>query len=193
MVSKIDRSEAAGARDFALLLTGWFGGFRRSELSSLRWSDVDFSSEEGVSILVRRSKTDKSGHGVTKGLPYHPEPVLCPVRALLRWQKFAVAQGRGGEDAVFAPVSSASTISAKHLTGESIAKIVKKTAEQAGIDSEKVSGHSLRRGFATEAVRQGKRLEQIQRHLAHSSITTTSKYVDEATRFDESNPARGLS
>jgi integrase len=192
ILAKIDRTNIVGARDHALLALGWFGAMRRSELCSLHWKDIDFSSEEGVSITIARSKTDQGGRGITKGIPYHSEPALCPVRSVKRWERFCLAQGRGPDDFVFAGIDKVGRIRKEALHGGSVAKIVKNRCEKAGIDPKFVSGHSLRRGFATEAVRQGKRLEQVQRHLAHASITTTSGYVDEATRFDDSNPARGL-
>lgn len=192
ILSKIDRSRPTGARDHALLALGWFAAMRRSELCGLRWRGLDFSSDEGVNVTIERSKTDQGGHGIIKGIPYHSEPTLCPVRALLRWQKFATAQGKGPDDFVFASVDKIDRISSDPMHGGSVAKIVKSRSAAAGIDPKLVSGHSLRRGFATEAVRQGKRLEMVQRHLAHASIATTSGYVDEATRFGDANPARGL-
>mgnify|MGYP001209414539 CR=1 FL=1 len=193
ILSKIDRSSPVGARDHAILALGWFGALRRSELCGLRWRDLDFASDEGVSVTITRSKTDQGGKGIIKGIPYHSEPVLCPVRSLLRWEKFAKLQEKKPDDYVFGGIDKIGRISSETMHGGSVAKIVKLRASAAGIDPKAVSGHSLRRGFATEAVRQGKRLELVQRHLAHARISTTSGYVDEATRFDDANPARGLS
>lgn len=183
-----------GLRDAAVLLLGWYGAFRRSELCALRWSDLDFGDDEGVAVRLRRSKTDQGGKGRTKHIPYQSDPKLCPVRALQRWQQLCVLRGRAGEESpVFPLVLSSGAIAEKAMTGRHLADMLKERAAVVGLDPAVYSGHSLRRGFATEASRAGKKIEDIQRHLGHSAISTTAGYVEEGTGFGEHNPARGLS
>lgn len=193
VMAKIPRDEE-GQRDAALLLLGWYGAFRRSELCGLRWSDLDFGDREGLSVTLRRSKTDQGGEGKTKGVPYQSDPDLCPVRAVLRWKQLVELRGQGGlEQPVFQKVRMGGVIDGQPLSGQDVAKAVKRAVVRANFDPKIFAGHSLRRGFATEAARAGRKLEDIKKHLLHTSIETTAKYVEEGTRFGDSNPARGLS
>lgn len=188
-----DQTERS-VRDRALILLGWYAALRRSELAALRWSDLE-ESEEGLTVTIRRSKTDQAGAGKVKGLPYQPDPVLCAIRAIQRWRKvLAVRRGRDPlpDEPVFVSIHRG-IYGNEPLTGKWVAKTVKNAILRIGMDPKIYSGHSLRRGFATEAARRGKRLEQIQRHMGHSAISTTARYVEEGTRFDESNPTHGLS
>ncbi len=193
VIERTGRDEA-GLRDAAVLLLGWYGAFRRSELSGLRWSDLDFGDDEGVSVTLRRSKTDQVGKGKTKGIPYQSDPKLCPVRALMRWRQLCELRKQFGPDVpVFQGILRGGILSGRPLSGHAIAIAIKSAVERAGLNPALFAGHSLRRGFATEAARAGRKIEDIQRHLSHSSISTTAGYVEEGSRFGDSNPARGMS
>jgi len=127
-----DKKEKNRFKNRALILVGFAGGFRRSELVSILYEDVDFVSE-GVKIFVKRSKTDQSGEGMTKGIPYFSNPEYCPVISLKNWlEKSEIKTGK-----IF------------DMSDKNVALIVKKYTAIAGLDSNKYSGHSLRSGFAT--------------------------------------------
>ena len=127
-------------RDKALILIGFAGGFRRSELVSILNEDIEFVPE-GVKILIRRSKTDQSGEGIIKAIPYFNNQEYCPVITL---QKFINSKTkREKEERIF------------KISDKSVALIIKKYAEKAGLDSTRYAGHSLRSGFATTAAEFG--------------------------------------
>jgi len=175
----------------AVLLLVWFGALRRSEAAQLCTGDVEIT-DEGAIIRLRRSKTDQGGQGSERGVPFQSDPKLCPVRALKRW---ALLRDQDGEDAdlpMFRIIFRGGLISKKPVASAWVANILKRVCRKAGVDPKEIAGHSLRRGFATEASRRGKPLESIQHHLRHSSIATTRKYVEEGKMFDDSNAAMGL-
>ena len=184
IVAALDDSPA-GLRDRALLLVGWFGAFRRSEIVALVVADVTFAPE-GLIVHLRRSKTDQEGQGAAKGLPYAGDPALCPVRALRAW--LAVA---GQEGPVFRSVDKRGRIGVRALTGAAVALIVKRAVERAGLDSERFAGHSLRAGFATTAARKGRDLAGIMRQTGHKSERVARAYVRHASLFT-ANAAAGL-
>ena len=125
-------------RDKALVLIGFSGGFRRSELVDIEYEDLEFVSE-GVKIFVKRSKTDQSGEGMTKAIPYFDNKKFCPVIALKNWiEIFDLKKGR-----IF------------NISDKSVALIIKKYANYAGLDSYRYAGHSLRSGFATSTAESG--------------------------------------
>ena len=135
-----------GDRDRALLALGWFGAFRRAELVSLDAGDV-VRGDEGLVVTLRRSKGDQEGHGATKGIPYASLPAVCPVRALARWlEASGIAEGP-----IFRGIDRHGHVQAERLHPCSVARVVKRCAERAGLDPEKFAGHSLRAGFATTA------------------------------------------
>lgn len=175
-----------GLRDRALLLVGFFGAFRRSELVGLSVEDLKFTSE-GLEITLRRSKTDQEGAGHTKGLPYAATPNLCPVRALQAWLEAShISSGP-----VFREVNRHGGISSSALTGRSVARILKRNASSVGLDSENISGHSLRAGFATQAARSGRSERSIQRQTGHKSVGMLRRYIRDASLWTE-NAAAGL-
>jgi len=135
-----------GVRDRALLLVGFAGAFRRSELVSLDVADVTFSSD-GLIVQLRRSKTDQEGEGRKVGLPFGSNPLTCPVRALRAWLDVA-AIARGP---IFRSVDRHANVAETRLTDQSVALIVKRSARAAGLDWERYAGHSLRSGLATAA------------------------------------------
>ena len=133
-------------RDRALLLVGFAGAFRRSELVSLDVADVMFASD-GLVVQLRRSKTDQEGEGRKVGLPFGSNPLTCPVRSLRAWLGVA-AIARGP---IFRAVDRHGNVADAWLTDQSVALVVKRCAKAAGLDWERYAGHSLRSGLATAA------------------------------------------
>jgi site-specific recombinase XerD len=146
MVEKLSPTSLIGVRDRALLLVGFAGAFRRSELVSLDVADVTFSSD-GLVVQLRRSKTDQEGEGRKVGLPFGSNPLTCPVRSLRSWLNLAaIANGP-----IFRSVDRHANIADTRLTDQSVALIVKSCAKAAGLDARGYAGHSLRSGLATAA------------------------------------------
>lgn len=175
-----------GARNHALLLVGFAGAFRRSELVALQVADVTFT-EDGLEVNLRRSKTDQEGKGERKGIPYGSDRATCPVRALKAWLEAAgISSGP-----VFRSVTRHGGISAAALSDRTVAQIVKDSAAAAGLDASKFSGHSLRVGLATAAAKAGKSTHAIMRQTGHRSAQMVALYVREATLFSD-NAASGI-
>lgn len=176
----------AGLRDRALLLCGFAGAFRRSELVGLSVGDVSFTSE-GLEVTVRRSKTDQEGRGSLKALPYSGTPDVCPVRALKAWMEAAGV----GEGAIFREVTRHGQVGTAALTGRSLSTIVKRAATAAGLEADRFSGHSLRAGFVTQAKVARKDEAAIMRQTGHRSVAMVRKYDRRADMWRD-NAAAGL-
>ena len=153
-------------RDKALILLGFSGGFRRSELVNLEYEDLDFVSE-GVKIFIKRSKTDQSGEGMTKALPYFPTATYCPVENLKTW----LTQSNIENGKIF------------NISDKSVAIIIKKYANLAGLDARKYAGHSLRSGFATSTAERGAEERSIMAMTGHKSNQMVRRYIQEANLF----------
>ena len=171
IINVIDQSEISKNirnkyRDKAIILIGFSGGFRRSELVNIDCDDIEFVSE-GVKIFVKRSKTDQSGEGMTKGIPYFPNSEYCPVISLKNWiENSKIKSGK-----VF------------NISDKSVALIVKKYASLAGLDSKKYSGHSLRSGFATSTAEFGAEERSIMAMTGHKTTQMVRRYIKEANLF----------
>lgn len=165
-------------RDRALILVGFAGAFRRSELVSIKVEDLEFD-REGVTITLRNSKTDQEGHGYKKGIPYGSNVDTCPVRSLQHWIK--VSQITEGH--IFRSINRHGRISISAMTNHSVARIVKKLAKQAGMDEQKYSGHSLRSGLITTCANAGVDERSIMKQSGHKSITVMRGYIQDATLF----------
>ena len=153
-------------RDKALVLIGFSGGFRRSELVDIEYEDLEFVSE-GVKIFVKRSKTDQSGEGMTKAIPYFDNEKFCPVIALKNWiEIFDLKKSR-----IF------------NISDKSVALIIKKYASYAGLDSHRYAGHSLRSGFATSTAESGAEERNIMAMTGHKSTEMVRRYIKEANLF----------
>jgi len=174
-----------GLRDRALLLMGFAGAFRRSELIALEVGDVVFTSD-GLEVTLRRSKTDQEGAGQKVGIPFGSDPATCPVRSLRKWlDGVGLKEGR-----LFRSVNRHGHIGGS-LTGHGVALIVKRAAEQAGLDAGNYSGHSLRAGLATAAAKAGKQERIIAKQTRHKSIAVLRGYIRDAELFTE-NAASGI-
>jgi site-specific recombinase XerD len=178
MVETLSPTSVIGIRDRALLLVGFAGAFRRSELVSLDVADVAFNSD-GLVVQVRRSKTDQEGLGRKIGLPFGSNPLTCPVRSLRAWLDVAaIASGP-----IFRPVDRHGNVSTQHLTDQSVALIVKRCAKAAGLDFEKYAGHSLRSGLATAAAMADVSERAIMAQTGHKSLPMVRRYIRDGSLF----------
>lgn len=175
-----------GVRDRALLLIGFAGGFRRSELASLAVEDIA-AEKEGLVITLRRSKTDQEGQGRRVALPYGTNPETCPVRAYGAW----VAAAAITAGAVFREIARGGRMGGHALNKDSVGLIVKRAAARAALDPALYAGHSLRAGLATEAHRNGATEWAIMQQTGHRSVATLRKYIRESELFRD-NPASKL-
>lgn len=184
LLTTCDRSTAAGARDAALLVIGFAGGFRRSELVALDVEDVT-ATGDGLRVMVRRSKTDPEAQGREVGIPWGSHPEACPVRALTAWREFAgITAGP-----LFRPVDRHGNVQPVRLTPQSVALIVKRACRRAGFDPSRYAGHSLRSGLATSAAQGGAPERAIMRQTGHRSVEVLRRYIRAGTLFEENAAA----
>lgn len=168
----------AGKRDRAMLLLGFAGAFRRSELAALNVEDLTFGAN-GVDVLIRRSKTDQEGAGKTVAVPHGTH--LLPVQALQAWLAAAdITQGP-----IFRAVSRSGTVGTDAITGHTVANVVKRYAELAGLDVAGFSGHSLRAGIVTSAADRGADLNRIMDVSRHVDPRTVRTYIRRADRYKD--------
>ena len=165
-------------RDRSILLIGFSGGFRRNELVSLDYEDLEFV-EEGLKINLRKSKTDQFSEGAIKALPYFKNSQYCPVVSLRNW--LDVAKINSG--ALFRRFSKGSRLIEKRLTDQTVALLIKEYLQSAGIDNKNYSGHSLRSGFATSAAESGADERSIMTMTGHKSSEMVRRYIKEANLF----------
>jgi integrase len=175
-----------GYRDRALLLVGFAGGFRRSELVGLDVGEIS-ETGDGLVIRVRRSKTDPEAKGVTVGLPYGSTAATCPVRSYRAW----IAASGITTGPAFRSVDRHGRIGRGRMNAGSVARLVKRAAESAGLDPADYAGHSLRAGFATQAFLNGAAEVSIMRQTRHKSLDTLRKYIRDRSLFRD-NPAAKL-
>ena len=161
-----DKNPKIRLKNKALILIGFAGGFRRSELVEILYEDVEFVNE-GVKIFVKRSKTDQSGEGMTKGIPYFSNSEYCPVISLKNWIK--EKQIKSGK--IF------------NMSDRNVALTIKKYADLAGLDKNKYSGHSLRSGFATSTAELGAEERSIMAMTGHKTTQMVRRYIKEANLF----------
>ena len=165
-IDQSKQSENKKIRDKAIILVGFSGGFRRSELVDINIEDVDFVNE-GVKIFIRRSKTDQSGEGMTKAIPYFDNKLFCPVTNLKKWIEYSkINSGK-----IF------------DISDKSVALIIKKYALLSGLDASKYGGHSLRSGFATSTAESGAEERNIMAMTGHKTTQMVRRYIQEANLF----------
>ena len=186
MVEALDGPSAT--RDKALLLLGFTGAFRRSEIVALDVGDLQ-REENGYVVTLRRSKTDQTGAGTMKGIPYGGRASTCPVRALDAWLQRKETHAEG--DPLFVSFSPCCPREGNRLSDQAVSRIVKRGLQAARLDAKGHSGHSLRAGFVTAAAKAGKRLDLIMLQTGHKSVETVMRYVRHADLFAE-NAAEGL-
>ena len=173
-----NKDEIKKFRDRSIILIGFSGGFRRNEIVSLNYEDLDFVPE-GLKITLRRSKTDQFGEGMTKALPYFDSSRYCPVVSLKNWLEISkITSGP-----VFRRFVKGTKLSENRLTDQTVALMIKKYLNMAGIDSKNYSGHSLRSGFATSAAESGVEERNIMAMTGHKSTEMVRRYIKEANLF----------
>ena len=178
VIDEQDKEDIKKYRDRTIILIGFSGGFRRNEIVSLDYNDLDFIPE-GLKINLRRSKTDQFGEGFTKALPYFDNSQYCPVVSLKEWIQISnITTG-----ALFRRLSKGSKLSENRLTDQTIALLIKKYLNLAGIDSKDYSGHSLRSGFATSAAESGAEERSIMAMTGHKSTEMVRRYIKDADLF----------
>ena len=167
-----------GIRDPALILIGFAGAFRRSELVALQYADVAFV-KEGLTILIRRSKTNQIGEGRKIAIPF-ARSHACPIKALTNWLDNAGIQS----GALFRTVNKGGAVGREALSAQSVAAIVKEYARKAGLDAANYSGHSLRAGLITSAARAGVSSRKIREQTGHKSDAMLHRYIRDAESFE---------
>ena len=172
-----------GMRDRALLLLGFAGAFRRSELVALDVADLQFN-RQGVVVTLRRSKTDQEGQGRTIGIP-HGAAATCPVNALRSWLQLADID----DGPIFRPVNRHGHIAPARLSAGAVAEVVKRSARAAGLDPANYAGHSLRAGLATSAAAAGVSERAIMAQTGHRSVAIARRYIREGSLFRENAAA----
>ena len=178
VIDQQNKEEIKKFRDRSIILIGFSGGFRRNEIVSLDYEDLDFVTE-GLRINLRRSKTDQFGKGFVKGLPYFDNAQYCPVISLKKW--IDISKITSGS--LFRRFSKGSKLLNKRLTDQTVALLIKEYLEIAGIDSKNYSGHSLRSGFATSAAESGVEERNIMAMTGHKSTEMVRRYIKEANLF----------
>ena len=165
-IDEANQSENKKIRDKALILIGFSGGFRRSELVNIEHEDIEFVNE-GVKIFIKRSKTDQSGEGMIKAIPYFGNKSFCPVISLKDWINYSETNSGKIFD----------------ISDKSVALIIKKYTSLSGLDPNRYSGHSLRSGFATSTAESGAEERNIMAMTGHKTTQMVRRYIQEANLF----------
>jgi site-specific recombinase XerD len=178
VIDEQKKEEIKKYRDRTIILIGFSGGFRRNEIVSLDYDDLDFVPE-GLKINLRRSKTDQFGEGFTKALPYFDNSKYCPVSSLKNWLEIS----KINSGPVFRRFVKGSKLSENRLTDQTVALLIKEYLSLTGMDSKNYSGHSLRSGFATSAAESGVEERSIMAMTGHKSTEMVRRYIKEANLF----------
>ena len=183
----VDATDAGiiGARDRALMLLGFAGAFRRSELVGLDIADCAFG-KDGLTVTLRRSKTDQDGAGRKIGIPYGANPETCPVRTVQAW----LAEAGADAGPLFRSINRHGQVQAGRLSGIDVARVVKKLAVRAGLDAAKYAGHSLRAGHATSAAIAGASERSIMKQTGHRSVQMVRRYIRDGSLFRENSAGK---
>jgi site-specific recombinase XerD len=169
-----------GVRDRVLLLIGFCGAFRRSELVALDAADVAIT-RDGLVLTIRRSKTDQEGEGRKIGIPYAAHVETCAVRSLQDWlEKSGITEGP-----LFRPIDRFGKMALVRLSAAAVGEIVKRYAAAVGLDAAEFAGHSLRSGLATSAAMAGASERAIMKQTGHRSVNTVRRYIRDGSLFRE--------
>ena len=177
-INEQNSNETKKLRDKTIILVGFGGGFRRTELISVNYEDLEFVPE-GLKITIRKSKTDQFGEGMLKGLPYFDDENYCPVTNLRKWLE--ISKIKSGP--IFRRFSKGSVLTENRLTDQSVVLLIKKYLSLAGIENENFAGHSLRSGFATVAADSGADERSIMAMTGHKTTQMVRRYIREANLF----------
>ena len=165
-IDEYEKKEIKKKRNRSLILLGFAGGFRRSELVNVEYDDLEFVTE-GVKIFIKKSKTDQSAEGSIKAIPYFSNTEFCPVKNLKDWiEQRNIKDGRIYD-----------------ISDKSVSLIIKKYASLAGLNPNKYGGHSLRSGFATSAAESGAEERNIMNMTGHKTTQMVRRYIQEANLF----------
>ena len=178
VIDQKNNEEIKKLRDRSIILIGFSGGFRRNEIVSLDYEDLDFV-QEGLKISLKRSKTDQIGEGFVKGLPYFENTQYCPVLSIRKW--IEISKINSGP--LFRRFVKGSKLSDNRLSDQTVALLIKEYLKIAGIESNHYSGHSLRSGFATSAAESGAEERSIMSMTGHKSTEMVRRYIKEANLF----------
>ena len=161
-----EKNEKKRIRNKSLILLGFSGGFRRSELVNLDYDDLEFV-DEGLKIFIKKSKTDQAGIGSIKAIPYFSNKEYCPVIKIKDWIRYSnIAEGK-----------------IYNISDKSVSLTIKKYASLAGLDPNLYGGHSLRSGFATSAAEAGAEERNIMAMTGHKTTQMVRRYIQEANLF----------
>jgi integrase len=166
-------------------LLGFAGAFRRAELVRLEVEDCEFGND-GLTVTLRRSKTDQQGAGRKIGIPYGANPETCPVRSVRYWME----QGGVISGPLFRSITRHGRVRARGLSGIDVARIVKKLARRAGLDPATYAGHSLRAGHATSAAIAGASERSIMNQTGHRSVQMVRRYIRDGNLFRENSAGK---
>ena len=178
VIDQQEINEIKKSRDKTILLVGFGGGFRRTELISINHEDLEFVPE-GVKIMLKRSKTDQFGEGMVKGLPYFSNELYCPVINLKKWLELSKIKS----GPIFRRFVKGSVLTNNRLTDQSVVLFIKDYLNLAGIENKNYSGHSLRSGFATVAAESGADERSIMAMTGHKTTQMVRRYIKEANIF----------
>lgn len=185
IVQAIPQQRLIGIRNRTLLVMGWAGALRRSEIVSLNKEDISIT-REGLILHLNRSKTDQKGEGQVVALPYGSNPLTCPVRSLEDW----ITASGITEGPLFRRIDRHGNLHDR-LTAQSVRLIVKSCCERVGLEAEKYGAHSLRSGFCSTAAKAGKAEHQIMKQTRHRKADSLQRYIRKANLFDD-NAASGI-
>ncbi len=178
VINEEKNKEIKKLRDNTLILIGFAGGFRRPELVSIDYEDLEFVSE-GVKIVIRKSKTDQFGEGMIKGLPYFSNSSYCPVLHVKKWLELANIKS----GPIFRRFKKNFKLGHNRLTDQTVALLLKSHLAAAGIENKNYSGHSLRSGFATVSAEFGADERSIMAMTGHKTTQMVRRYIREANIF----------
>ena len=178
IMNELKIEEVKKLRDKTIILVGFGGGFRRSELISIDYDDLEFVPE-GVKITIKKSKTDQFGEGMVKGLPYFENKTYCPVLNLKKWLE--ISNIKSGP--IFRRFSKGSLLTENRLSDQSVALLIKEYLNLVGIENKNFAGHSLRSGFATVAAENGADERSIMAMTGHKTTQMVRRYIREANIF----------
>lgn len=186
MADAVQPETTKGLRDRALLLFGFAGAFRRSELVALNTWNLD-EREEGLKVTIEKSKTDQEGEGQVIAILRRPDSPYCPLQALQDW--LTVSEIEKG--ALFRRMFRGDNVGSQRLSAQSVSLVVKEYASRSGLDWERYAGHSLRSGFLTSAARKNASIFRMADHSRHKSLDVLRDYVRAEDMFED-NAGDGL-
>ena len=178
MINELKIEPIKKFRDKSIILVGFAGGFRRTELISIDYEDLEFVPE-GLKITIKRSKTDQFGEGMVKGLPYFTNENYCPVVNLKKWLE--ISKIKTGP--IFRRFNKGSALTEKRLTDQSVVLLMKEYLNLVGIENKDFAGHSLRSGFATVAAGSGADERSIMAMTGHKTTQMVRRYIREVNLF----------